>query len=398
MNFLSNFSTHISPLAFFGLILLLGLIGGEITRLIRFIPKISGYIAVGFIVGPGLFNIVNYSEIVDIKIFVDISLGLILFNLGRQLDFQWLRHDRNLFFMSLAESGLTFIFVFSAFLLLGFSTLSSSFAATIAMTTSPAVIMLIVNDLSSEGPITRRTLMLTSLNNFWGLIIFTLLLPIANPKIHGIASIFENYGFKVFGSVFLAFSIFLISIFIGKIIGKKKQNQIILFVSIVLLTISLANSLNFSIKLSLFVFGVIVRNFDRKHTLIEVDFEWGIRLAFILLFVVTGMQIYLQGLAKTTLAVIVFLFVRSLAKSLGIWLFAKRSRLTTKQTVAISLALTPMAGVTFGMLSTLTDFNQDLGKQLTMIVVSVVAILHILGPIATQYAFIKSDETSSTKN
>jgi Kef-type K+ transport system membrane component KefB len=239
--------------------------------------------------------------------------------------------------------------------------------------------------------------MLTSLNNCWGLIIFILLLPTTHKHIDGAFNIFKAYSYKITGSIILAFIILFISTLIAKMIGKRKQGQIVLFISLILITISFAQSFDLSIKFSLFAFGVLVRNFDLKHSLIEVDFEWGIRLAFILLFVVTGMQISLEGFAKSSLIIVVFLILRSLAKASGVFLFAKHCRLTLKQTVAISLALTPMAGVTLGMLSTLTDFNQDLGRQLTLIIVSVVAILHILGPIATQYAFISSGEAPSTK-
>ncbi|MCS5711597.1 cation:proton antiporter [Candidatus Berkiella aquae] len=385
--------SQLNPLAICGILLILGLIGGQITRLIRFIPKITGYIAVGFIVGPGLLNIVNQSVLHDIKILIDISLGLILFNLGRQLDFTWLKHDLSLLYMSITESLLTFVTVFIAFIWMNFSILAASFAASIAITTSPAVIMLIANDLSSEGPVTRRTLMLTSLNNFWGLILFTLLIPFANPKIHGALPILADYAYKFFGALIFVLAIFSVCVFIGKLITKTKLNQIVLFVGMILITISLAKSIDLSVKLSLFLFGVMVRNLDFKHIFIEVDFEWGIHLAFILLFVITGMQINLHGIVNYTFAVFAFISLRLLAKSAGIWLLAKKSRLTSKQTFSIGLALTPMAGVTIGMLSTLTDFNPEFGSQLTTIIASAVAVLHILGPIATQYAFIRSNET-----
>lgn len=55
-----------------------------------------------------------------------------------------------------------------------------------------------------------------------------------------------------------------------------------------------------------------------------------------------------------------------------------------------------MAGVAIGMSNILIDFNPDFGHRLLLIITGVVAVLHIFGPIATQLAFIKSDETLST--
>jgi hypothetical protein len=87
-----------------------------------------------------------------------------------------------------------------------------------------------------------------------------------------------------------------------------------------------------------------------------------------------------------------FIFIRSFAKTIGIFLFAKKSRITREQAFSLSLALTPMAGLAMGMATTLTDFNENLGRELSVIIASVVAILHILGPVATQYAFLRIGE------
>ena len=161
MHFLPPFPIHFNPIVLFGLTLLLGLLGGEIAKATRLLPRISGYIAVGFLVGPNGFNIATPSALADASFFVDIALGLILFDLGRHLDFSWLRHDRGLLPMAISESCLTFGLVFAILYLFKFPWLPSALAATIATATSPAVVMMVAHDISSEGPITRRTMMLT---------------------------------------------------------------------------------------------------------------------------------------------------------------------------------------------------------------------------------------------
>lgn len=395
MQFLSELNLHFSPVMFFGLILLLGLIGGEITRLTRFVPRITGYIAVGFIVGPAVFNLVTPSVLLDLRIFVDIALGLILFDLGRQLDFKWLRYDRGLLYMSLAESGLTFILVFAALVVLDLPWISAALAASIAMTTSAAVIMMVSNDLSSEGPVTRRVLMMTSINNLLGITVFSLLIPMAKSHIPMDMNPLIYDAYRIICSLILGTSIFFLTKLFAYIVGKKVESQFILFVSTALLTISLARIFHLSMILSLLTFGIASRNFDRKHRLLEFDFKWGSRLAFIILFVVTGIQLNIKGLVSSAMIVITFILIRSLAKTVGVWLFAKKSRLTGLQTFSLSLALTPMAGLAMGMASTLTDFNENLGREMSVIIASVVAILQIVGPIATQYAFLRTGEASN---
>ena len=103
MDLFPHFPLRLNSTAIFGLTLILGLIGGELAKRTRIFPVISGYIIIGFLVGPGGFNIANTSVLATTRIFVDISLSLILFELGRYLDFRWLYRDRGLLPMALLK-------------------------------------------------------------------------------------------------------------------------------------------------------------------------------------------------------------------------------------------------------------------------------------------------------
>lgn len=393
-----HFPLHLNALVSFGLILLLGLIGGEIARRSRFLPRITGYILVGFIIGMGGFNIVNPELLANSRIFIEISLGLILFDLGRHLDFRWLQRDHGLLLMALAESFLTFISIFIVLcFIIKLPYLLSAFAAIIAVATSPAVLMMITHDLSSEGPVTRRALILTSLNNFFALLMFTFLLPLAKADTSLAFTFWLYSGYRLFGSIILGFLVFSLTKLIASLVGKYEKSQFILFVGTVVLTMGLTEFFSLSSFLTLFSLGVAARNFDYKHILMEVDFGWLARVFFILLFVTTGMYLQLQGLWQATLAVLTFVFIRILAKMGGICLFAKASRLTSLQTFTLGLTLFPMAGVAIGMANTLVDVNPDFSNSLLPIVTAAVAVLDIIGPIVTQFAFIKSGEANSAQ-
>lgn len=393
MYFIPYFPWHTNPFALFGLILLFGLLGGEIVHRIRFLPRITGYMAVGFLFGPGGLNVVNQTVLANTHIFVDISLGLILFELGRHLDFEWLRHDHGLLFTALAESALTFVSIFCIlFLLAGFSSLSAAMAATMAVATSPAVVMMVAHDLSSEGPVTRRALILTSLNNLIAISIFTFLLPMTQSALSSKFILFLHGAYCFFGSIVLGLIMFWVTRLIGRLTGKHVDNQLVLFLGAVICAAGTANTLHLSTMLTLFVFGAAARNLDSRHVLMEIDFEWLARIFFILLFVVTGVHLQLQGLWEVSFIVVFIIAVRLLSKLLGVFLFAKSSHLTGRQALAISLTLLPMAGVSIGMSNTLIDFNPDFGNKLILIITAVVAILNIIGPILTQLAFIKTRE------
>lgn len=378
----------------FGIILILGLIAGEITKLSRFLPRITGYILIGLFIGPKGLNILNHAMLEKTRLFIDISLSLILFELGRHLNFTWLRHDRGLLPMAIAESSLTFILVvILLYFLAGLSLLLAMIGATIAVATSPAITMMVAHDLYAEGPVTRRTLILTSLNNLFSITLFTVLVPLTQFSLPNFTfrMIIMDASYRLFGSLILGILTIKLATCLAKIIGKQENNQFILFVGIVITTLGLAHMLNLSIMLALFTLGAATRNLDHNHVFMEINFRRFAHLFFILLFVLTGACLQFS-LYHTALATIIFLTIRIVGKALGVWLFADESRLTTPQKMALTLALLPMGGVSVGMSNRLMDFNPGFAADLLPIIAFSIAILNVVGPLITQYAFIEVGE------
>lgn len=395
MHYILPLPLHIGSTILFSLITLLGLVGGELVKKIRFLPRVFGYIAIGFLIGPGAFNLVEPSILEQSHLFIDISLGLILFEIGRYLDFSWLRHDRYLLPMSVTESSMTFIFLFATLLILKLPWLPAALVATIAVATSPAVLMMVSHDLNTHGPVTRRALTLTSLNNLFALIVFTILLPFANLHTVPLTQIFIHIAYHLFGAVILALIMFAITLLLSRLTGKSTERQFVLFVGMTVLAIGLARMLHLSTMLTLFLFGVIARNFDWRHRLAPIDFGAVARFFLIILFVLTGVYLQPRGIWQEAMAVIAFIVVRFAAKLSGVFLFAKASRLTGQQAWSTSIALMPMAGVALGMSFMLINLNPELGASLVIIVSAALAILNLIGPILAQWAFLKAGEAES---
>jgi len=156
-DFLPAWPPAANSFALFGLLLLAGLIGGRLAATTRVLPAITGYILTGFLLGPGVLGWLTESALEETRIFADISLGLIVFELGRRLDLEWARHDRWLLPMGLAESLLSFAAMFALLLFFDVPRLEAAVAATIGVATAPAVVLLVAAELKAEGPATRRT-------------------------------------------------------------------------------------------------------------------------------------------------------------------------------------------------------------------------------------------------
>src|SRR4030088_1448516 len=111
----------------FGALLVAGMIGGEIARSLK-LPRIIGYVIVGFIIAPAAQAMGLELLIDEARIFVNLALGLVLFDLGRRLDLQWMKRDWTLAVSGLAESVLSFAAVFATLLALRFPMIEAGLA------------------------------------------------------------------------------------------------------------------------------------------------------------------------------------------------------------------------------------------------------------------------------
>ena len=91
-SFLPSLPLALSYPLLFGALLVAGVMGGELARALR-APRILGYVLVGLGVAP-LAALMEIGPLIDkARIFVDLALGLVLFELGRRMDPRWMRRD-----------------------------------------------------------------------------------------------------------------------------------------------------------------------------------------------------------------------------------------------------------------------------------------------------------------
>jgi Kef-type K+ transport system membrane component KefB len=380
----------------FGLVLLAGLIGGRIASRTRVLPSITGYIAIGFLLGPGVLGWLTEDALRDARIFVDISLGVVVFELGRRLDLQWARHDRWLLPSGIAESLLSFCAMFFLLRYFDIAPLEAAVAATVGVATAPAVVLLVAAELKAEGPVTRRALWHVALNNIIAMLGVALLLPFIEARDSGSPwNPTARALWLVAGSFLLGYLAFWVTRLVARFIGKSDAPQFVLIVGMIVLTVGLAQNGHLSVLLALLVFGVAARNFDRDHHLIDIRFGHAARLFFIVLFVVSGATLRPDQFGPIAWIGLALVVVRLLGKAVALYLFASPARISVQQAATLSLALTPMAGLAIGMTQPIYDVAPEFGARLAAIVASGIAILHLIGPVATRYALVASGEGES---
>jgi Kef-type K+ transport system membrane component KefB len=378
----------------FGLLLLAGLAGGRLAAMTRVVPAITGYIATGFLLGPGVLGWLSESALRDSRLLGEFSLGLIVFDLGRRLDLSWVRHDRWLLPMGIGESALSFIAMFGLLHFVGgVETLEAAVAAMVGIATAPAVVLLVTNELKAEGPVTRRMLWHVALNNIVATIGITLLLPFVEASVSGTAlNPVARALWLIAGSCLLGFVAFQLMALLARWLGKSPVPQFLLAVGMIVTTVGVAQLGRLSVLLALLVLGICARNLDRHHRLVDVDFGRAAQLFFVALFVLTGATLRPDQFGAIVWIGLAFVAVRLVGKSLALFALAWPAHISLRQASTLALALTPMAGLAIGMTQPIYEVAPEFGARLAAIIASGLAILHLLGPIATRYALIRANE------
>ena len=117
---------------------------------------------------------------------MNFAAAVILFDVGQRVSFGWIRRNPALLVASVLESGLTFIAVYWVMQALEIAPLAAALIAAISMSTSPAVVLAITQELRAQGQVTERTLLLTALNSIYAVVLSTLLLAWARVQTRGV--------------------------------------------------------------------------------------------------------------------------------------------------------------------------------------------------------------------
>jgi len=100
-----------NALLVFGGLLLFGLIAGYVVSKSPWVPRITGYLLVGFLLGAGGFNLLSGEVLKVTNIFADIAVALVVYQLGRYVDIGWLRREKWLMITVAVSAVLCFGFV-----------------------------------------------------------------------------------------------------------------------------------------------------------------------------------------------------------------------------------------------------------------------------------------------
>ena len=394
LDFLPRLPISFSQAALFGALVIAGLLAGEAVRRYASLPRITGYILAGAALGPQALGAITDNMLFDLRLLVDLSIGLIVFELGFRLDYRWLRVNRWLFVTAIAESLFSFWAIFGALVYFDFRPVLAAMAAAIGTATSPAIVMLVVHELRAQGQITERLLLFNAVNTVFAFVLLTLLLPFLHLEHQaGWEQALYHPLYLLWGSLVAGYLACLVMLRIAAWLGKSEERQFVLMVAMVVVTVGAAHALKLSVSLALITLGVLARNLDRGYAVLPVHFGHGSQLFFVILFVLVGASLEFSAFTVAAAApVVAFILLRLLGKAVALFAFGTLSGIQAGGAGLLALALIPLSGSAVVMVRDTTSLYPAFGKELAAVVLSAVVILELIGPIATQFALRRAGE------
>lgn len=398
MNYLPTLPFSFSPLMGFGLILVIGALGGFFAHRIRWLPSITGFMLVGFACGPSGFGLLGHEVMAGTRIFVDVALVMILYRLGLSLDLNIIWTSPRLIFIALLESALTFLCVTAVLVIADIPLAVAALVAAVVISSSPAVLLHVAHEVGARGPVTEEAKTLVALNNLIAFVVFS----VALSSLHlvsgaTLATMILQPVYQLSGSLLLGVALGYLLHFLAIRTAVAQQYRLALVIGVLILSAALARELLVSGLFTALVIGVYIRTVERDDPISSLEFGQPFELFFILLFVYAGASLHLHELVAFLPAVCALVIARSCAKLAGPLAVGYVRREPPAGGLASGMLLLPMAGLAIGLTHTSSHLFPAHGAMISAIVLGAVTVFETIGPPIAAFAFRFAGEAAAAE-
>lgn len=374
-------------LFFLALTLIVGGLIGELAQRWLRLPRIVGYGAVGVLIAWAGFGLPGGRMSAPIRVIVDLALALLLFELGARVRLSWLRANPALLWTSAAESVLSFAAVVFVLRQLGLDMDVAVPCATLTVAASASVVGRVATEMKAAGQVTERMVMFTALNTLYAVLCFKVVsvwLHLGHPSLGLVAISQPLYTFC--GSVVVAALLARLVAWVARRLDLRDENSVLLLLGLVVLALTTARMFNLSTLLVPLMAGVVLRNTTERPWVWPRHFGTAGGVLVLALFVIVGAAWSMQAVATGGLLALALLGARLLAKSAAICGLARWSGISLRQGMALTLAMAPISGTALVLLADLQLTHPESSAPVTPVVLSAIAFMELIGPIAVQWA------------
>lgn len=366
---------------------------GELGHRWSGLPRISIYGLVGFILAHTQTGFLPPADGLGFGLLADIAFGLILFELGYRINLNWMRTNPWVPASGLVEAVATFGVVYAVARWFETPPMASLLLASLAMSTSPAGILRVVNEETSSGQVTERVLHLSAINCVLAVFTFKLIVGVG---------VFQASG-SFTGAAWNGLLVVLVSVALGalfgvvmpglmRLLGNLGRDATLGFAIGVILLVAVAHAYRLSPVLATLTFGLVARH--RRVILSQTQRNFGVMgdLLTVLLFFYVASTLQWSSVVSGIGVALVLIAARFATKVASVAAFSHVSGISWRKGGLTGLALAPMSVFVILMLEQTRHIGIVMVEGLIPLA-AMVLLLEVLGPIVTQRALIWANET-----
>jgi Kef-type K+ transport system membrane component KefB len=427
------------------IVLIVGFIGGQVARKLK-LPNVSGYLLFGLLLGPSLGliipgwnGLITGQDQLTLQFISEIALAFIAFSIGSEFNIVSVKKmGKEVNVLTLLEVTGAVMLVFLFMLVMPkpqsfnntygiggynpFAKPNIAFAmilASMSAATAPAATLMVVRQYRAYGPVTKKILPITAMDDIYGIVVFGFFISFAQLLVPQgeqlpVWLMISKPFIEVFGSLLIGAIIGYPLAILAKKFDRERDDIQVLAISAVVLSIGFISILNhekvlgqygisFSALLSNIITGAMIANLTRRPTRTFNAVNDFTAPFFVMFFTLAGAGLDLAIIKQEWLiAIIAFVYIlgRGFGKYLGIYLGATIMKSEDSVRKYLGLGLLPQGGVSIGLLvlvrkafpdSALGELSPMYSLIYTIIMLSIL-VYETSGPIFAKTAISRAGE------
>jgi Kef-type K+ transport system membrane component KefB len=392
-------------LAALGFVILSAFSSAEIVTKIN-LPKVTGFILAGIILGPQVSNILSAKIVSDTKMFTTLALGLIALSAGLELQLGSLKKIANTLGLVILFK---FIFLFTV-VLFGFYiclhslnmpieltspqmfALSLIFSA-LAIGTSPAISLAVINESKIKSRMADITLGMAVVKDVLVVLTLAVCLTLAktlvNPDSLFSSEVLVGLAEEIFSSLFFGALLGALIILYLKFIKR----EMLLFVTLVIIGVAeISSLLHLELLLVFIVAGFVVTNFSKLEDELLSPIEKVSLPVFIIFFTNAGASIDLLAIQKILPIALCLFALRAIAFYFSSYLGSRIAKEDENIVKNSWLCFLPQAGVTLGLVGVAAKQIPEMGLLIENVGMGLVGLNLIVGPVSLRMGLNRTQE------
>jgi Kef-type K+ transport system membrane component KefB len=387
-----------------GYLLLSAFFAGSIFKSIG-LPKLTGYIVTGIIVGPKVLGLVSDPVVANLTIFNGVAVALIALTGGVELDLAMTRPLMRTikWLIVLAIFGTTALLSLTAYqvrgmlpFMRGLTPAQALAVATVlgitAVAQSPAVVVALRSEMEADGPLSRTVLGVVVISDLIIILMFAVASSLAKmtfgTNVEATRTAFTVI-WQLLGSMVCGVAVgIVLAAYIRYVKGSGG-----LFVAAVAFVVA---EVGLRIDLALAA-GMFVRNLTNAGDRLREEIEKVSLPVYVGFFAVTGSTIHIEQLLIVGVPALIFVGVRASGFLAGSWIAATIAGAPETVRKYAGFGLLPQAGLALALALLFVRVFPQFGAGASALVLSIVAINEIAAPALYRFALVRSGETKQAK-